>query len=226
MQNVAITIVTSLVVALCYGLFISNKEDAIRSYLKNTTHRFIKRIYVNAFVSAVRGKDKVSDTSNIVCILLLLCLFSGLTLYGFTNGIVQKYDSNFERFQNLDKQLTEEQLKAEKEELDQLFCKMGESIGFMRVFNKALFFGGFAFFYAGWFAWRPYLLMTKKFSHEMEIYLHRIQGLASKQELSQLAVAESKVKSEESLKSFIMKTKEIASRYDVEELVSTFDLWK
>ncbi|MCP3890102.1 MAG: hypothetical protein GY702_14715 [Desulfobulbaceae bacterium] len=68
--------------------------------------------------------------------------------------------------------------------------------------------------------------MRKRFAHEMEKFLSRIQYLESKQELSNLAVLESKVVDEKTLKEFIYATKSIAIRHNIQELVFTFDLWK
>lgn len=76
----------------------------------------------------------------------------------------------------------------------------------------------------GFVIW-PFVRIRKQFSHEINLYLTRIQGLASKAELANLAVLESKVKNETSLKEFIEATREIANRHDVSELVKTFYLW-
>ena len=121
--------------------------------------------------------------------------------------------------------MSEKDIEAEIEELEISIADVGKDIPYLKAFIKILYYGAFLMFYFGIFLWRPYLLMRKRFSHEMEIYLRRIQGLATKKELSHLAVLESKVKDENSLRDFIFFTKDIATRHEVVELVSTFDLW-
>ena len=68
--------------------------------------------------------------------------------------------------------------------------------------------------------------MRRRFAHELERFTMRIQGLASKAELANLAVLESNVRDEQSLRTFIDATRDVASRHNVSALVETFDLWK
>ena len=73
--------------------------------------------------------------------------------------------------------------------------------------------------------WFPYVVIRKAFDHELTRFMLRIQGLASKAELAELAVAEARVKNEQSLRVFVDKIKVIAARHEIPQLVSTFDLW-
>ena len=228
-STILISIVTSLLAATIYGFLISNKEESIRNYLKNSAHGLARRVYVHAFISAARGKDKVADTSNLVFLLLFVCFSTALYVHSDITKTVNTHENNVERFNEIKKikpKLTEKELKVQIADLGKSLKTSAKVIAVLKVLNEIFYFGAFGMFYFGLVVWRPYLIMRKRFSHEMDVYIHRIQGLASKQELSKIAVLESKIVDEHSLRMFIFATKEIAARHGVIELVSTFDLWK
>ena len=93
------------------------------------------------------------------------------------------------------------------------------------ILLKVLYWFLYILAFLGYFFWYPFIVMRKRFSHEIERYTLRIQGLASKAELAELSVLESEVNSEVSLKKFVEKSKFIAKRHNVPQLVKTFDLW-
>ncbi len=69
-------------------------------------------------------------------------------------------------------------------------------------------------------------MMRQRFAYEIERFTLRIQGLASKAELAELAVAEADVIDEKTLRHFVEITRGVASRHGIPQLVTTFDLWK
>lgn len=71
----------------------------------------------------------------------------------------------------------------------------------------------------------PFFWIQASFAHELDVCTLRIQGLASKRELAQLAVAEARVSDEDTLRQFVCVLAEIAERHSVGELVESFDLW-
>lgn len=233
--TILVSIFSSLIVAIFYGFFISKKEDAIRGYLKNSAKGIVRGVYITAFVSAVRGKDKVGDTSNLAYLLLFFCLSMALYYQQNIKDTVQIYDRQVAEVAGLkDKllKLNDKKAKKEIESIEKLResseKRLNSSSGdaeMLRMFGNVIYIGSFVVFYIGLLLWRPYLVMRKRFGHEMGVFLMRIQGLASKQELANLAVAESKVTNSKSLQEFISLTKEVAARHNVVELVSTFDLW-
>lgn len=89
-----------------------------------------------------------------------------------------------------------------------------------------LFYVVFAAFYVALFSWIPFVTMRKRFAVEIERFTLRIQGLATKNELAQLAVLESSVADESTLISFVQHARSIATRHNVSQLVATFDLWE
>nr|WP_320116500.1 hypothetical protein [uncultured Desulfuromonas sp.] len=209
--------------------FISNREDAIRAYLKSRAKGFARKIYVNAFVSAVRGRDKVSDTSNIAYLLLAMFFITSIYAYYDINELIRSHDATVEKFTELTKEKpdkTPQELESELASIKSSIDSMEGDVDMLRVVNKGIYVGAFVFLYLGLLIWRPYLLMRKRFAHELDKFLSRIQGLASKQELSNIAVLESKVVNEDSLREFINSTRAIAARHNIEQLVATFDLWK
>ena len=74
--------------------------------------------------------------------------------------------------------------------------------------------------------WKPFVVMRRRFGYELERFTLRIQGLASKSELAELAVAETEVKNEETVREFVLIMRRIAERHGIPQLVKTFDLWK
>lgn len=116
-----------------------------------------------------------------------------------------------------------EALDAEvQREVPELIKRLEQDVFLRRVFSiaDALFF---IWMLAFWF---PYVVIRKRFEYELARFTLRIQGLASKAELAELAVAEAQVTSEQSLRIFVEKAKAIAVRHEVPQLVSTFDVWK
>jgi hypothetical protein len=97
--------------------------------------------------------------------------------------------------------------------------------------NKAVFHlrslsaAFFAVSLVAYFFWIPYAVKRRRFGAELDRFLLRIQGLASKAELAELALAESRVVDERTLRAFIDHARTIANRHGVGELVSPFDLW-
>lgn len=84
----------------------------------------------------------------------------------------------------------------------------------------------FLSFYVGLFFWRPFIIMRRRFAFEIERFTLRIQGLASKPELAELAVAEAHVTNENTLRAFVEITRKVAIRHGIPQLVTTFDLWR
>jgi len=73
---------------------------------------------------------------------------------------------------------------------------------------------------------RPTSIIRRRFAHELDRFTMRIQGLASKAELAELAILESRLTYERSLRAFIAAARAIANRHQVSALAETFDLWR
>lgn len=215
------TILLSILASFIYDLIFSHKIDAIRGYFKNRASGVVRRIYINAFVSAVRGKDKVTDTSILAYLMLFICVLPLLHIYQQANDVVRSYKQTVAEVKRIQERVPPPNL----EEVSSDIKDLEDDISQTNTISKALFWVSFGVVLWGLLFWRPYILIRKKFSHEIDLYLRRIQGLASKQELSKLALLESRVKNEVSLKEFIFLTKEIAARHEAVELVSNFELW-
>ena len=227
-QTIFISLGCSLVVAIFYGFVIANKEDVIREYLKNSATGIFRKIYVTALISAVRGRDKLSDSLNIYYLLVLAVIVLSLSYHFHLNNLVSDYSRNIRWIEEdaaLSLQEKYEKSSSQLEELKEAAKKNGPSVEKLKNFSSGLYVFAFSSAYIFIFIFRPYLLIRKRFSHEVGLYSTRIQGLAAKAELAEIAVLESKVKDEESLKKYIECTKAVAERHGVIELVSKFDLW-
>jgi len=222
-----ISIATSIIATILYNLFLAHKQDAIRAYLKTRTKGILRRIYVGAFVSGIRGRDGQVEVSILAC-LILFCFFAGgLSVHFAIKDLITRHEVVMVEFKAKKAgktEQTQEEYKALMNDIGRQLNSMEEEMSLIRTVDKVIYFGTFAICYFGSLVWLPYLLMRKRFSHEMDRFILQIQGLASKQELAKLAVLESKIKNEGTLKAFIDLTKEIAIQNDIEELVFDFDL--
>jgi len=235
-ETIIISVLTSLVAAFLYGLLIANKEERIRLYLKKSAHGFFRKRYVSALVSAIKGEDKTTESSQLAFLTLLSLLFLAYFSHNYISTVV---DMHYENYKYVNEKLlgnypfTQQTLEEQKKELEQnkqaLISSVeavNETISYLEQILPIIYWAASLYYFYFFILFRPYLLMRKRFSHEFDRYCIRIQGLASKKELAELAVLESKVKDEDSLKSLIYFTVQVAKRHDVSELSDTFDLWR
>jgi len=64
-------VIASVAVAILYGLFFAQREEKIRAYLRRTRSGLIRRLYVLAFVGAVRGRAVANDTGLLGWLILI-----------------------------------------------------------------------------------------------------------------------------------------------------------
>ncbi|TOL88676.1 hypothetical protein CGH88_23005 [Vibrio parahaemolyticus] len=235
-ETIIISIGTSLIAALLYGLFIANKEEAIRQYLKTRAVGFLRNWYVKALVGAIRGEDKITESSQMSFVWVFIVLLLAYTSHNFIDDIVTTHNENVEYIEKeilgndpFDKMTLEEQSSALLERSQKLIDdvkKADEIVKNAEKIMNVIYWAAWSYYVYFFSFRRPYLLLRKRFSHEFSRYNAHIQGLACKKELAELSVLESKVRDEESLKKLIEKTLEVAKRHDVSELTDSFDLWK
>ncbi|MCW5983153.1 MAG: hypothetical protein KIT09_34000 [Bryobacteraceae bacterium] len=115
----------------------------------------------------------------------------------------------------------ETQLKVLLERADSLRHPVARNVLLGQLLSASLVASGIFVL----FVWMPFIAMRAKFASEIERFTLRIQGLASKSELAELAVLEATVSDEDSLRSFIKHARVIATRHAVPQLVTRFDLW-
>ena len=73
--------------------------------------------------------------------------------------------------------------------------------------------------------WGPLFVRKRIFAFEIERFALRMQGLATAEELAELALLEIRVADEGSLREFIDVTRRIAVKHSVPQLAARFDLW-
>ncbi len=215
-------IVGSLLVALLYGMLFAQREDKIREYLSKQRKGLARRWYVSAFVGAARGHAVAGDTGRLGWLVLLVPFLLSFWLSSTARSVESRLsalDIDLNRSESVaEKQPTLESLRQQLEDVKRDSALI---IPAMRV-GSWLSLG---VFYIGLLLWRPFIIMRRRFAHELDRFTMRIQGLASKAELAELAILESRVDDEESLRAFIASARAIASRHQVSALAQTFDLW-
>ena len=231
-----VSIGTSLVAAILYGLFIANKEEAIRHYLKTRAVGFLRRRYVKALVSAIRGEDRVTESSQLSFVWVFVVFFLAYSLHSFIDELVTTYNEHVEYidkeilgndpFENMTSEEQDAEIFESSKRLIAGVKKIDEQIDYLEKSLPVIYWLAWAYYMYFFSIRRPYLLLRKRFAHEFSRYNANIQGLASKKELAELSVLESKVRDEESLKKLIEKTIEVAEKHDVTELTDSFELWK
>ncbi|MEZ9019856.1 hypothetical protein AB6E79_23320 [Vibrio lentus] len=235
-ETIIISIGTSLIAAFLYGFFIANKEEAIRHYLKTSAVGFLRKRYIKALVSAIRGEDKITESSQLSFVWVLAVFFLAYSSHIFMDDLVTTHNEHVEFVDReilgknpLSEMTLEEQNTKILETSKRLINgvnEVGRNIPYIEKLMILIYWVAWSYYFYFFSIRRPYLLLRKRFSHEFSRYNSNIQGLASKKELAELAILESKVRDEESLKKLIEKTLEVARRHDVIELTDSFDLWK
>lgn len=242
--QIVVGIFASLLATIVWVLVLSRRVERLREHLRTRKEGWSRRRYVRAFVGAVRGRAVAADTYMLAVLFLALIGAFGTTSLWMAEEAKQtfrQWERNFVEVQELldevrDDPKTLEDLEAEQDEIlrkaEKLFEKMteesqlieqskGPSIWYFRIVGYGLLASSVIAFYF----WLPFVVMRRAFAHELDRFALRIQGLASKAELAQIAVAESRVRDEHSLRMFVDLVKGVAERHKVPQLAETFELW-
>jgi len=231
MATFLIGILASAIIAVIYGAVFAQREEKIRGFLSAKREGWARRRYVKAFVGAVRGHAAAADTLMIgVLVLTIPFVLAGVfwsgagdlkSRVGILDTRLTLAAQTLHEGQTATRESLEADLRRERGNLDTLKASADRLVLIMRAFSIVLV--GECLY--GLFFWLPFATMRRQFEREIDRFTLRIQGLASKGELAQLAMAESAVADEESLRSFVQIAAAIATRQGVPRLVDRFDLW-
>ena len=239
----ALFVVPVLAYVLC-NVFLFEPVGKIRAYLDTKKSGWARSRYIRIFIGAVRGEAAVFDTFLLgifillIPFLMLLWTWSGAMEIEINRRALQhQYDSYQRQHDFLTALRSGAKLEINREALDAEIQRSDAEIqrkfpALLKRHERDIFIRHVFSIGCGLigvymlFVWFPYVLIRKQFDHELTRFMLRIQGLASKAELAELAVAEGRVTNEQTLRIFVDKVKAIAVRHEVPQLVSTFDLWK
>jgi len=206
--------------------------EKLRTYLATKRSGWARNRYIKIFIGAVRGEAAAFDTAVLASLILMLSLLMALWIWSSATEVERDRRSLQNKFDVLTALRRNEKIEITKDkvealdaevqrEVPELIKRLEQDVFLRRIFSIA---DGLIFIWM-LFIWFPYVIIRKQFEHELTRFTLRIQGLASKAELAELAVAEAQVTTEQSLRIFVEKAKAIAVRHEVPQLVSTFDLW-
>lgn len=230
-------IIASVIGAAIYGVFLSKNENKIWAYLGDARAGWKRRRYVRIFIQAIRGEARSSDSRTLGYLLMVYPAFFimfGSFILGEHNSRVASLENEAKELQDLKEALQD--LREEKippstsieEKIAIAETKVSAFLSSTKSYYPAIIFlvcvGYLSFFWMHGIR-LPYVVFRSRFAHELDRFLMRIQGLASKSELAQLVKLEVKVRDEEIAICFVNMMASIARRHDVEELVDTFMLW-
>lgn len=233
MQGIYYLLILPLLVATLYGLILGGRENQIRAYLSARSTGWLRRRYVKLFIGAVRGEAAAFDTSILAFFIIVFLLFSTMLPFYYareTDRLLRNLQTeiNFAKAM-LDKDKTPTQETDPKASITEWIDKGSALIKrderAIVMFKVVASISGICLIAFSLF-WYPFLVFRRQFAHELDRFTLRIQGLASKAELAELAVAEAKVKDEETLRLFVDCARAVALRHNIPQLVSTFDLWR
>lgn len=230
MESLCMGILGSALIAILYGFFVAQKEEQIRQRLNIRRKGWIKKRYILAFVGAVRGRAATTEIAVIGFLVLLIPLL--LTGYFWTvarsiEKSASRLDKTYSGYltsnssNSLEKTSVHEEIKASAYEWHQMKIQVRWAI----VAGKILAGVGLVAYWIGNIFWLPFILMRRRFAFEIERFTLRIQGLADKTELANLAIAEAQVKDEDTLRQFVHAMRSVSEQHGMLELVKTFDLW-
>jgi hypothetical protein len=237
------TILLGLFGRFLYGVVFGKVDEQVRSALIKASSLRKRRALVEAFVSGANGSYLWHERR--IYSMLALMLLLAVTVPGLNVMLsISRWNSDtrekaMEAISVADSLLADTSGKsapektiqqrrkdvlAAREKLVRLNNERDE-----RSRNMYLFIQSITIFTALCYIYVTTSISTavvrRTFAREIEQFTLRIQGLASKQELAELAVAEMRVSDEETLKAFIEAAKRIAERHCVPKLVTRFDLW-
>lgn len=221
------TVFAGFVGAGIYGLLLGQREAKIRGYLASKQHGWVRKRHVKAYVTAVRGYAVALDTRILGMLLLIIPFATAAIFWAEASSFTQDLDSlanravEFEQGRSPTPESLLAELRESRAKVDALRTQAKPFIIGLRVVSILTYF---VFLYGLWF-WLPLATKRRQLAYEIDRFTLRIQGLASKAELADLAVAESNVADEESLRAFVRLAGVIAARHEVPQLVARFDLW-
>ena len=213
MQVFLVSIATSLIGALIYGLLISKYEERIRQWLRNMPKGWVRRRYVAAFVGAVRGKARESDTEVVNYILMVYpvaLLFLTAVLYGTLSPMNKRLRTRLatgviEPPWELRKVVTE-----------------GDALLFQTSVLAIVLAAVILVFLV---VVIPFRVFRSRFSYELDRMLDYLRAIAHKDELAKLMLIEQKVKDEESLKAFAGELIALSQKYGCGGYASPLWIW-
>jgi len=230
--SLLIAVIGSLIGALIYGALFAQREDRIRGYLGTKRMAWRRKRYLKAFVGAARGHAAAIDTTVLLVIVLLIpFVFAQISLI-YSSYVKNTIDNLESSITKMNDQIYGTNKMSPPESIEATVRKLSARVDTLRRtgipivwFLRLIWLTCNAGSIYGLIFWIPFAVMRRLFENELERFTIRIQGLASKAELAELAVAESNVTDEASLRTFVTLAAAIAARNGVPELAARFDLW-
>lgn len=243
-------LILSILAMIVWGVYFSHKQDAIRLKIQNSRKEWVHGYYVFILLGAATGKARSGETSLIAYLFLGLVLLGASAFVGIAHLMMQDYysrqarlESNAEQVRELRANLVQEGEQGKPrgkgeiwKDLNSLDANITKELRWFEKEWSTVLSGAYlmrisgymlyCYFYFALLVWHPFVKLRSKFAYELERFTQRIQGLASKSELAELAMAEVSIKDEESIRRFFEVSWTIAKRHGVPDLVKTFDLWE
>lgn len=210
-----------VVPALLVFIVTHTNLDRVRRWLSKLSGGLFRRLYIRAFVKAIRGWAATTETMLLALIPIGVLTIAGIELKNRDSDLKllrMEIEDRLERVAPVDSNREPgDSIPALREGL------AAATDGIDRARLARNFLGGFtAFLLLFWF---PSVSISRRFAHELDRFVLRIQGLASREELARLALLESQVRDEKSLRLFVESAMEIARQHGLERLTETFKLW-
>lgn len=234
METFGIGLLASTVVAVLYGLFIAQREERIRAYLKQAPRGVLRRLYVRALIQAVRGEAGVADSRHLAVLLVLVMVVAAAGNKSRMDALERDVTQVQEEIRTMSEDAVNPpdlaELEQRAEQLLQDMIKRAESMQAdmpaMILIGRGITASLFVLAAAGWYAWMPYVLLRRRFDHEIARFSLRIQGLATQEELADLIASELAVSDQATLQAYVAAMKQVAKRHGMPQLTRTFELWE
>lgn len=230
-ESILYGMIASLVIVIPYGLLVAQREERIRGYLSVKRRGWVRRRYVKALVRALRGHAAALDRTMLMILALMIPFLAASYSWSSARDIQSRVADIDYRLAAAAKDLssnhapTRESLEGQLRTLQTRQEAARRAAGRFEFWAKAFSLLLYGLVLFGLVFWLPLAALSRQFECELDRFSLRIQGLASKGELAELAIAESEVVDEESLRAFFRLAASIATRQGVPRLVERFDLW-
>jgi beta-lactamase regulating signal transducer with metallopeptidase domain len=190
-----LSVVASIIGAFLYALIFSKNEEKVRLWLSKLRSGWLRKRFVWAFVGAVRGKARETDTAAVNYLLLIFPLLVGL-IFGV---IGSQADLSVARSKVL--------LEGVKESESQLRANLAKSssrLEAMSVPNRITEYAALVWAYVMLIGIIPFRVFRSRFSYDLDRLLDYLRTIATTDEIVALMLEEKKVTNEATLKTFAM----------------------
>jgi hypothetical protein len=211
-----LSVVASVMGAFLYALILSKKEEQLRHWLGNLRSGWLRRRYVRAFIGAVRGRARETETAAVNYLLLIFPLMVFLVF----GELADRADMAVFRGK-----LSIEGVIGTEAEVRAKLEKSTHKLEAVILPTRIMQFASLAWVFVILVGFIPFRVFQSRFSYELDRLLDYLRTIASRDEIIAIMLKEQKVRDEETLKTFTASILSLAHQYGCEDYARPLWIW-